>query len=96
MKTLFGLQLDFREPSSVEPGMALALPPRHRRRRNKVSGFHPFVYLSPVFDLIFSFSTAFSSLGAPPLHPRNILRRHNIPRHPRSTHRHTRHPHLHR
>ena len=96
MKTLFGLQLDFQEPSSVEPGMAPVLhPPRHLRR-NKVSGFRPFVDLSSVFDLIFSFLTAFSSLEGPLLHPRNILRRHNTPRHPHSTHRHTRHPHLHR
>ena len=76
--------------------MALALPrPRHLRR-NKVSCFHPFVDLSPFVDLVFSFLTASSSLGAPPPRPRNTLRRHNTPRHPRSTHRHTRHPHLHR
>ena len=96
MKTLFGLQLDFQEPSSVEPGMAPSLPPPRHLRRNKVSGFHPCVDLSPVFYSISASLTAFSSLEGHLLHPRNILRRHNTPRHPHSTHRHTRHPHLHR
>ena len=65
--------------------MGLAL-----RRRNKVSDFRPFVGLNPVFDLIFSFLTAVSSLGAPPPHRRNILRHHNTPHHPRSTRHHPR------
>ena len=76
--------------------MALAPPPPRHLRRNKVSGFHPFVDWSPVFDLIFASLMASSSLEGPLLHPRNILRHHNIPRHPRSTHHHIRHPHLHR